>query len=164
MIRVSVVQRILMVVVIDVFAMSTTALAQEAAAPPAKPKIIEPKVTPTLLEKGKVAYAVNCVSCHGELGDGMGPVGALLNPKPRNFAVDPFKNGETPGQVFTSVTAGIPTTVMVPFGHLPEDDRWGLTYYVISFRPVKAPPPAKSKTDKTPKSEKRAKAPAEEKK
>lgn len=157
-------QRIL-IVVVGVFAMSTAALAQDAAAPP-KPKVNAPKLTPALLEKGKLAYAVNCVACHGELGDGLGSAGAVLNPKPRNFAVDPFKNGDTPEQVFNSVTAGIPATVMVPFGHLPEEDRWGLTYYVISFRPVNAPPPAKAKAQKKPKSEKKANAetPAEKKK
>jgi len=30
-------------------------------------------------------YKTFCVSCHGENGDGNGPAGMALNPKPRNF-------------------------------------------------------------------------------
>jgi len=32
-----------------------------------------------------------CVSCHGPQGKGDGPVGAALNPKPRDFSVGQFK-------------------------------------------------------------------------
>lgn len=38
--------------------------------------------------KGEAHYKTLCVSCHGEKGDGNGPAGAALNPKPTNF-VDP---------------------------------------------------------------------------
>ena len=47
------------------------------AAPPAS--------SPALLEKGKAAYTVNCLMCHGDQGDGNGVAGAMMNPKPRNL-------------------------------------------------------------------------------
>jgi len=40
---------------------------------------------------GKAIYDVNCLSCHGATGKGDGPVGAALNPKPRDFSVGEFK-------------------------------------------------------------------------
>ena len=40
---------------------------------------------------GKAKYDMFCISCHGPTGHGDGPVGAALNPKPRNFAVGDFK-------------------------------------------------------------------------
>ena len=35
--------------------------------------------------KGKESFTMYCVACHGEKGDGNGPAGAALNPKPGNF-------------------------------------------------------------------------------
>lgn len=93
-----------------------------------------PASTPALLEKGKAAYTTNCLSCHGEKGDGKGPAGAYMKPAPRNFATDKFKAGDKVDAVFNTITKGLPNTAMVAFGYLSEEDRWGLSYYVLSFR------------------------------
>ena len=96
-----------------------------------------PTVTPALLEKGKASYTMNCVACHGESGDGNGVAGALMNPKPRNFLVDKFKKGDKPDKVFKTLKEGLVGTSMVGFEHLPEDERWALTHYLLSFRKAK---------------------------
>jgi len=36
-------------------------------------------------EKGKPIYSAQCVTCHGKTGDGNGPVGKALNPRPTDF-------------------------------------------------------------------------------
>lgn len=90
-----------------------------------------PEATPALIEKGKTSFTTNCVPCHGEKGDGTGVAAAALNPKPRNFNTEPFKNGNTPDAVFKTLTTGLPGTVMVAFAHLPEEERWALTHYVL---------------------------------
>jgi cytochrome c553 len=36
-------------------------------------------------KKGETTYKTLCVACHGEKGDGEGPAGAALNPRPTNF-------------------------------------------------------------------------------
>lgn len=93
-----------------------------------------PAATKDLIGKGKASFAVNCVACHGASGAGDGAAAAALNPKPRNFKTDAFKNGDKPENVFKSVSEGIPKTVMVAFAHLKEEERWGLAYYVLELR------------------------------
>ncbi len=112
-------------------ALSTVVLGTAAWAAP-------PKSSPAMIEKGKTSYATNCLACHGEKGLGDGPTGQYLNPKPRNFAAEPFKNGNKPEEVFKTLTTGIPGSTMVAFAQLPEEERWALTYYVLEFQPKPA--------------------------
>ena len=82
------------------------------------------------LERGKTAYNVYCISCHGEKGDGKGhlftskkypfPPASLLSEKVR-------KNPE--GEIYHVITVG--------FGVMPQhgsqvrpDDRWKIAMYV----------------------------------
>ena len=58
----------------------------------------------------------------------------MLNPKPRSFIGEAFKNGEKPENVYKSISEGLRGTVMVAFGHLPESERWALSYYVLELR------------------------------
>ncbi len=108
-----------------------------------------PASSKDLIEKGKASFAINCVPCHGAAGAGDGAAAAALNPKPRNFKTDAFKNGDTVDAVFKSVSEGIPTTPMVAFAHLKEDERWGLAYFVLELRgpPAKPTPAAAPKKD-----------------
>ncbi len=96
-----------------------------------------PKNTPETVAKGKAVYAVNCLTCHGDKGDGMGPAGKYMSPKPRNFTKDAFKKGEKDADIFASITKGLDGTSMTGFKTLPEADRWALTYYVQSFKAKK---------------------------
>jgi len=110
------------------------------------PKI--PKKTPELLSQGKKSYEQNCLPCHGPKGDGKGPAGAVLQPPPKDFTQPlnlwPVTKG-APQKIFEVISKGIPNTAMVKWDHLPENERWGLTYFVMEF-PAKAKmPPAKKK-------------------
>ncbi|HSN90688.1 MAG TPA: cytochrome c [Anaeromyxobacteraceae bacterium] len=102
------------------------AVAARAGAPPKK--------TPELIAQGKASYATNCAACHGDAGKGDGPAGAALEPKPRDLVKGAFKKGAAPAQVFDTVTKGIDGTTMIGFGHLPEQERWALTYYTLELR------------------------------
>ena len=87
-----------------------------------------------LLDKGKAAFTTNCAACHGDKGDGTGPAAVALNPKPRNYATDAFKQGDKVEDVFKTLQTGVPTTAMVSFSYLPEADRWALAYWVLELR------------------------------
>lgn len=97
-----------------------------------------PQADRAMLAQGKKLYTTHCLSCHGATGAGDGPVGKVLNPKPRNFAnAKAFKKGSKPAQIFKTLTNGLPGTMMTAFKHLAEKDRWAVTYYVKSFHDPK---------------------------
>jgi mono/diheme cytochrome c family protein len=96
----------------------TAAISVAAAEPPPR--------TPELVAKGKVSFERNCTACHGEKGEGDGPVAESLDPKPRNLA----KAGLGPREVFKVLETGKLGTAMTAFTNLPEEERWAIAYYV----------------------------------
>ena len=93
-----------------------------------------PKSTPELLAKGKASFTTNCLTCHGEKGDGNGPAGKYMSPKPRDFAAQKFKNGDSPEKIFSTIATGLKGTAMPQFDTLPAEERWGLVYHVLSLK------------------------------
>ncbi len=97
-----------------------------------------PKSTPELVKKGEQIYKTNCMVCHGEKGDGNGPAGAALNPKPRDLRVKDetvgkhYKAGGKPEQLFKTISEGLPGTAMIGYSStIPnESDRWAVVYYI----------------------------------
>lgn len=145
--------------VVAVLFFSFAAAAQEDAGPapvpeaPAKldaKKLVAPKSTPELLEKGRLAFAANCVVCHGEKGAGDGPAGVMLNPRPRDFTKEPFKQGGKPAELFVTITEGVKDTPMVGWPQLTDEDRWALTYHVSSLAPQKTKGKGKAKSEAKP--------------
>ncbi|WNG34451.1 cytochrome c [Archangium violaceum] len=110
-----------------------------------------PKATPAMIEKGKTAYTTYCQSCHGEKGEGNGPAGMYLMPKPRNFLTEPFKKGNKPEDIFQTLNTGIPGSTMMPFLNMPEEDRWAVSHYVIELQKQGKPADAKGKKKAAPK-------------
>lgn len=72
---------------------------------------------------GKPVYENNCSACHGMKGEGDGPAGAALNPKPRNYAKDGFKYGSSIEEVKTTVRDGIEETAMASYAEVLTDEQ-----------------------------------------
>ena len=95
---------------------------------------------------GKAKYTMFCNSCHGPTGKGDGPVGAALNPKPRDFSVGDFKfdtdKDGTPGSdtdlrnvIKNGGTAYGGSPMMAPWGAtLSEADLDNLVAFVRSLK------------------------------
>ena len=99
-----------------------------------------PAGTPEGLARGKRIYAKRCQACHGEKGDGLGPVAPYLNPRPRDFTLGAFKlrttgSGEPPTDedLFRVVTRGVPGTAMSGWTTLSADERWQVIAYLKTF-------------------------------
>ena len=80
------------------------------------------------MKLGALVYKQNCASCHGDLADGRGPVGDILNQytgvQPPGFDSSRIL-GLTAGEKFASIAIGYGR--MPAFqGLLSETDRWAL--------------------------------------
>ena len=141
----------------------TTTAAAKPTAPPPKPGPVSVSLTPTrqlgpspeLLALGKRVYEKQCVACHGADGRGEGEAAYLLYPKPRDFAaakyvlVSTWDRVPTDEDLFRTISRGMPGSAMPSWGHLIEEERWGLVHYVKSFaeKPWVVKPPADPKSD-----------------
>lgn len=94
--------------------------------------------------KGAPKYVMFCVACHGEKGDGNGPAGAALNPKPGNFT-DPANSERLTDQyVYKMIKEGGAANgrspLMVAWNTaLKEDEIRDVAAYVLKFKPAAAP-------------------------
>jgi mono/diheme cytochrome c family protein len=94
---------------------------------------------------GKTVYTTNCFSCHGATGKGDGPVGAALNPKPRDFSTGDFKfdanKDGTPGEdadltlvIKTGAAAYGGSPLMAPWPTLSDADVANVIAYIRSLK------------------------------
>lgn len=110
---------------------------REIAADLTKARESQVPASAELIEKGKAAYAQNCVVCHGEKADGEGPAAVDLDPKPRDFTKGKYKFRTTPGSsiptdfdIFRTITVGVPGTSMPGWAVISYEDRWGIVHYL----------------------------------
>jgi thiol-disulfide isomerase/thioredoxin len=85
-----------------------------------------------------LVYQTACVQCHGPEGRGDGTSAAEQNPPPRDFAVRPWKHGETPDAVRKVIRDGVPNTAMPASPSLSSADVEALVAFVWTLR--EAPP------------------------
>ena len=73
---------------------------------------------------------ISCAACHGDKGDGRGPLSDQFDPRPRNFACAQTVNGIPDGQLFWIIRFGSPGTSMPPHPRLSDAQVWGLVRYL----------------------------------
>jgi mono/diheme cytochrome c family protein len=77
-------------------------------------------------------YLKLCWTCHGKTGQGDGPAGSGLNPKPRNFSLAEVQN-QSDGELFWKLSNG--RGMMIPYKHsLSQDQRWQLINFIRTFK------------------------------
>ncbi|HMN50368.1 MAG TPA: FTR1 family protein, partial [Ignavibacteriaceae bacterium] len=94
---------------------------------------VSPASWPDILN-GKNIFQANCVSCHGEAGNGEGIAGKLLNPKPANFLNDTLMDNLSTFQIYNTIRLGISGTGMVPLNQLSDKEVWDAAFYVSGLR------------------------------
>jgi mono/diheme cytochrome c family protein len=125
----------------SLFTQTETATAQPALGQDFEfPGIMKTMTVPAAIsyETGKAQFAILCQPCHGVAGDGTGPEGAYLNPKPADLRKLPAElqkglYGPNPdGALLARITFGVQGTAMPSWGEfLTERERWGDVRYVL---------------------------------
>jgi mono/diheme cytochrome c family protein len=62
-----------------------------------------------------------CARCHGEKGDGHGPIALYLDPYPRDLTKGAFMNSKTPERLVASIRDGVAGTSMPAWGKVLDD-------------------------------------------
>jgi cytochrome c oxidase cbb3-type subunit I/II len=100
-----------------------------------------PKATSELLARGRALYTqAKCFQCHGDSGKGDGPSADELRDdlkfpiRPTDFTRGQFKGGGDVRDIYRTMTTGLDGTPMPSFvDSMKDDERWAISYYVLSF-------------------------------
>jgi mono/diheme cytochrome c family protein len=86
----------------------------------------------SMAQDGKQIFVDKCVPCHGEKGDGKGPMSSIFDPKPGNFNDSKFWQGDVNKKITESVTKG--KNQMVPVDLKADDIKAVIDYMTHSFK------------------------------
>ena len=82
---------------------------------------------------GTQVFKTNCESCHGPQGHGDGPVGATLDPQPKNLAELQTRAGDD--YLFWRIATGKEGTSMIPWmGILTEEQIWQAVAFINTLK------------------------------
>ncbi len=92
------------------------------------------EVTEDSIATGAGLFAATCSPCHGETGQGDGPLAKALAEPPANLHEDPVQVNSD-GALFWISTHGVPDTPMQPWEQVfSEEERWHLVNFLRTFR------------------------------
>ncbi|WP_244212479.1 cytochrome c/FTR1 family iron permease [Shewanella livingstonensis] len=100
-------------------------------------------VLPTQLlpkENVKQLFIENCSTCHGDLGQGDGPLAKSLSPEPTNFTDQERALNRSLLGLYDAISDGLDGSAMRAFSELNDQQRWSLAFYVgsLAFEPSAA--------------------------
>lgn len=94
-------------------------------------------------ERGSEVYHEACAPCHGDNGDGNGPVSVSLATKPRDFNKGVYKfrstaSGELPTDydILRIINSGIYHTAMPSFAQMSIADQYSVVEYLKTLSPL----------------------------
>ena len=93
-----------------------------------------PMTTPRL-SRGAEVFRANCASCHGQLGQGDGPLARGMSPEPANLADAQALSDQSPLDYYRRISIGVVGTAMPAFEtRLSPEDRWAVALYASMLR------------------------------
>lgn len=117
--------------------------------PPGQPLFIgqPPEPSKDLVEQGgEIWRQAKCWECHGETGEGDGEKAAGLKDDfgfpipPADLTTGQFKSGPSVEDIYRTISTGLSGTPMPSYLQaFSDDERWALSYYVLSLSAFKDP-------------------------
>ena len=87
------------------------------------------------IARGAELFVINCQMCHGEQGQGNGPIAAFLKNRPANLT-GPLLIAMSDGAVFLVISDGVPGRMPALNENLTVRERWDVVNFI---RTLKAP-------------------------
>lgn len=91
-----------------------------------------PATAPQVAQVAAV-YQAQCAACHGATGNGDGPAGLKLDPRPVAFTDKERARERSAFALYQTITQGIEGTAMPGFATISESDRWALAFFIGQF-------------------------------
>ena len=84
--------------------------------------------------RGQELFAVHCQMCHGQTGEGTGPIAAfLIKFKPANLTTD-ITQSKSDGSIFMTITNGLEGRMPPLNENLTVSERWDVVNYVRTLK------------------------------
>lgn len=87
------------------------------------------------IARGQELFAVHCQHCHGETGEGTGPIAAFLANKPANLT-SPVVQSKSDGSIFLTITNGIEGKMPPLNENLLVAERWDVVNFIRTLKPT----------------------------
>lgn len=87
------------------------------------------------VSRGETLFKLNCVICHGETGEGNGPVSFRIENKPANLT-SIITQSKSDGALFTTITNGVDGRMPPMVENLTVRDRWDVINYIRTLAPT----------------------------
>jgi len=86
------------------------------------------------ITRGAELYAIHCKMCHGQTGEGNGPIAPfLLNFKPANLTSDVVQS-KSDGSIFLTITNGVEGKMPALNENLLVPERWDLVNFLRTLK------------------------------
>src|SRR5574342_457952 len=85
------------------------------------------------ITRGKEFFAINCQMCHGQTGEGNGPIAPFLANKPANLT-SPVVQSKSDGSIFLTITNGVEGKMPPLNENLTVSERWDLVNFIRTLK------------------------------
>ena len=89
------------------------------------------------IARGKELFVINCQMCHGETGEGNGPIAPFLTKFRPADLTSPLIKAFSDGQIFMTITNGVPDRMPALNENLTVSERWDVVNYVRTLKKTK---------------------------